>query len=79
MALVRPLQPMPSQVQAALEARGLGPAYAARPDCQRNDYLWWIGRAKRPETRARRLAQMLDELQAGDVQMLMAWREPAAR
>ena len=54
---------MPLEVREALERAGLRPAYDARPPYQRNDYLGWIARAKRPETRARRLAQMLEELQ----------------
>lgn len=70
----RPAQPMPDPVRDALDARGLRAAYDARPWYQRNDYLGWINRAKRPETRLRRLAQMLDELERGDVYMKMAWR-----
>ena len=46
--------------------------YEARPFYQRNDYLAWIARAKREETRERRLAQMLDELEQGGVYMKMA-------
>ena len=68
---------MPQDVADALEARGLRTAYDARPPYQRNDYLGWIARAKRPETRDKRLAQMLDELDAGDVYMKMDW--PAGR
>lgn len=49
-------------------------AYDARPDYQRNDYLGWIARAKRPETRQKRLNQMLYELALGSVYMNMAWR-----
>ena len=37
-------------------------AYGVRPPYQRNDYIGWITRAKRKETRRRRLDQMLDEL-----------------
>lgn len=73
MALTRPIQPMPAEVAEALEARGLRAAYDARPPYQRNDYLMWIGAAKRPETRAKRLAQMLDELETGGVYMKMRW------
>lgn len=73
MALKRRLNPMPPDVAAAIDARGLGEAWAARPPYQRNDYLGWIARAKRPETRERRLAQMLDELARGDVYMKMGW------
>jgi uncharacterized protein YdeI (YjbR/CyaY-like superfamily) len=49
-------------------------AYEARPDYQRNDYLGWIAQARREETRRKRLDQMLDELERGDVYMKMAWR-----
>ena len=49
-------------------------AYRARPPYQRNDYLGWIDRAKRPETKERRLGQMLAELEQGDLYMKMAWR-----
>ena len=52
-------------------------AYLARPAYQQNDYLGWIARAKRPETEAQRLAQMLDELEQGGVYMKMA--HPASR
>ena len=65
---------MPPDVRAALEARRLRKAYDERPPYQRNDYLWWITTAKRPDTRDRRMAQMLDELEAGNVYMKMPWR-----
>ena len=65
---------MPPEVERALEEAGLTEAYQARPPYQRNDYLGWIDRAKRHETKARRLQQMLDELEQGDVYMKMAWR-----
>lgn len=71
--LFRPLQPMPDFVAAALKARGLVEKYEARPDYQRNDYLMWINDAKRDETKQKRLAQMLDELDAGGVYMKMKW------
>ena len=64
---------MPQTVADALENEGLTAAYAARPPYQRNDYLGWIARAKREETKAKRLRQMLDELAAGDSYMRMAW------
>ncbi|WP_281396798.1 YdeI/OmpD-associated family protein [Mesorhizobium silamurunense] len=64
---------MPEDVRAVLAERGLMAAYDARPDYQRNDYLGWIVRAKRPETRRKRLNQMLDELALGSVYMNMAW------
>jgi uncharacterized protein YdeI (YjbR/CyaY-like superfamily) len=75
MALRRNLNPMPDFVRDALNERNLMELYEARPDYQRNDYLWWIASPKREETRQKRLAQMLDELARGDVYMRMAWRD----
>ena len=60
---------MPAAVRDALKANRLESAYRARPPYQRNDYLMWIGEAKRPETRERRIAQMLSELRKGGVYM----------
>ena len=71
--LKRALNPMPGPVRKALELRGLIEAYERRPPYQRNDYLGWIGRAKRELTYNRRLEQMLDELAAGDRYMSMKW------
>lgn len=75
--LRRPVQPMAEAVRTALEERGLMAAYRARPPYQRNDYLGWINRAKRAETKARRLKQMLDELAAGNRYMKMRWTLPS--
>lgn len=72
--LKRALNPMPEEIRAALTERGLMAAYQARPDYQKNDYLGWIARAKRPDTGQKRLDQMLDELQRGGVYMNMVWR-----
>ena len=68
----RPEQPMPDDVAAQLDAAGLRADYQDRPFYQRNDYLSWIGRAKQPATRIRRIRQMLDELTVGGVYMGMA-------
>ncbi len=46
-------------------------SYDERPFYQRNDYLAWIGRAKRPETRQKRIHQMLEELELGGIYMGM--------
>ncbi len=67
----RPRNPMPDDVLELLERRRLLSAYEERPAYQRNDYLGWIGRAKRPETRAKRIGQMLDELERGGIYMGM--------
>lgn len=74
MALKRDINPMPDFVREALGERKLIGVFEARPDYQRNDYLGWIASPKREETRQKRLAQMLDELERGDVYMRMAWR-----
>ncbi len=70
----RPRWPMPADVEDALIAHALMERYRERPPYQQNDYIGWITGAKRPETRTKRINQMLDELRAGDVYMKMAWR-----
>ena len=72
--LRRPLQTMPEFVRRALDEHELMEAYRGRPPYQRNDYLAWIKRAKRPETRARRIKQMLEELYLGGLYMGMEHR-----
>lgn len=75
--VLRPLrkrEDMPEFVRLALEERGLRDAYDARPPYQRNDYLLWISKVKRDDTKQKHLAQMLAELESGDVYMGMAWR-----
>lgn len=64
---------MPDFVRDALDERGLVEQYNARPPYQRNDYLLWINKAQRDDTKRRHLAQMLDELEAGGVYMGMKW------
>ena len=71
--LTRPLYEMPDFVRDALLERGLMDAYDRRPPYQRNDYLGWIVRAKRQETKEKRLAQMLAELEDGAKYMKMDW------
>lgn len=65
---------MPDYIESALVESGLMDIYRQRPPYQQNDYIGWITNAKRPETRAKRIRQMLEELQAGDVYMKMEWR-----
>ena len=74
MTLTRPIQPMPSSVQAALREHGLQDAYASRPRYQRNDYLAWINRAKRDATKQKRLEIMLRELRDGRGYMGLEWQ-----
>ena len=73
---LRPLrkrEDMPDFVREALDERGMREKYDARPPYQRNDYLLWINKVKREETKRKHLEQMLAELEAGDVYMGMAW------
>lgn len=70
----RPPQEMPDDVRRSLDERDLAETYDERPFYQRNDYLAWIGRGKQPETRRRRIDQMLDELEKGGVYMKMSHR-----
>jgi uncharacterized protein YdeI (YjbR/CyaY-like superfamily) len=72
--LKRPEYTMPDFVRDVLQSRKLFDAYKARPPYQRNDYIGWITRAKLPATRQKRLNQMLDELEKGDVYMKMPYR-----
>ena len=71
--LRRSINEMPEFVRSALDSRNLMAAFDSRPPYQRNDYLGWIARAKREETKAKRLAQMLEELESGDRYMNMAY------
>ncbi|HEY8574781.1 MAG TPA: YdeI/OmpD-associated family protein [Devosia sp.] len=64
---------MPDFVREALDSRSLRAAYEARPPYQRNDYLLWINKVKREDTKLRHLEQMLAELEAGNVYMGMKW------
>ena len=77
--LSRTIHPMPDFVLEALEERSLLETYRSRPPYQRNDYVGWIGRATRPATKEKRLLQMLDELDRGDVYMKMAWKPPGTK
>ena len=71
--LKRPRYPMSETVREALIDHDLMSAYESRPPYQQNDYIGWINRAKRAETKAKRLQQMLDELERGDVYMKMQY------
>lgn len=73
-SLSRPIHPMPGFVKEALLERGLMEAYRSRPPYQQNDYIGWINRAKRIDTKHKRLGQMLDELGRGDAYMKMEYR-----
>jgi hypothetical protein len=67
---------MPGNVRSALEKRKLMDAYLARPEYQKDDYLKWIALAAGPNAKQKRLDQMLDELEKGNVFKGEAWTPP---
>jgi hypothetical protein len=72
-------QQMPGFVKTALAKEKLMDAYRARPDYQQAEYLGSINRAKGPEAKQKRLAQMIEELKKGDVYMEAEWHPPAPK
>ena len=66
--------PMPDFIRDALNEHNLMDVYQSRPPYQCNDYIGWITRAKREETKQKRLNQMLDELKKGNIYMKMNWK-----
>ena len=67
---------MPGNVRAELEKRNLMDAYLARPEYQKSDYLKWIALAAGPAAKQKRLDQMLDELEKGNVFKGEPWSPP---
>jgi uncharacterized protein YdeI (YjbR/CyaY-like superfamily) len=56
---------VPDDVSVALEASpDAGRRFASLPVSHRTEYLAWIEQAKRSETRVRRIACMIERLQA---------------
>jgi uncharacterized protein YdeI (YjbR/CyaY-like superfamily) len=74
MTLTRTRHKMPDYIRDALTDGNLMDAYHERPNYQQNDYIGWIIRAKREETKQKRLKQMLEELEGGKLYMNMKWR-----
>jgi len=70
----RKINPMPQDIEKRLIKENLMDAYRSRPPYQQNDYLGWILKAKRPETREERISQMIEELRSGDKYMGMSYR-----
>jgi uncharacterized protein YdeI (YjbR/CyaY-like superfamily) len=68
---------MPDDIRQSLLDEGLMDDYEGRPSYQQNDYLIWIAGARRPDTRVKRIRQMLDELRRGGVYMNVAHRPSA--
>jgi len=67
---------MPDYIKKALQENRVMKDYSQRPPYQQNDYIGWIERAKREETRQKRLKQMIDELKIGGIYMKM--KHPAS-
>ncbi len=65
---------MPDDIRTALARSSLLQAYQDRPPYQQNDYIGWITRAKRDNTRQERITQMLRELARGDRYMKMVYK-----
>ncbi len=62
---------MPSDIEKQLVVHGVMEDYKQRPEYQQNDYIGWIERAKRENTRQTRIKQMVEELITGGVYMKM--------
>lgn len=52
----------PSDFANALKAAGLAEFFADCTDAHRNEYLKWLGEAKRPETRQARITKAVQML-----------------
>ena len=77
--MIRDIYEMPQDIAAALKQRRLMDAYRERPAYQQNDYVGWITRSKRADTRQKRLEQMIEELEGGERYMKMSWNGRKAR
>jgi len=64
---------MPKDVEERLNAENLMDIYHNRPPYQQNDYIGWITRAKKAETRNKRINQMVSELHDGHWYMGMKY------
>lgn len=65
---------MPDELRQILVEHQLMEAYEARPPYQQNDYIGWIGRAKRAETKEKRIRQMLEDLASKQSYMGMPYQ-----
>ncbi|HVW22423.1 MAG TPA: YdeI/OmpD-associated family protein [Opitutaceae bacterium] len=54
----------PPDLAAALQRAGLAGFFAGCTPAHRREYLGWIGEAKKPETRARRIEQAVARIGA---------------
>ena len=52
----------PADLRAALDAAGLSATFDALAHSHRKEYVRWVDDAKKPETRAKRIAGTVDKL-----------------
>jgi len=72
-SITRPEKELPEGLLAKLISNDLLEVYNKRPRYQRTDYISWIEKAVRAETKEKRTAQMIEELKNGDAYMGMAY------
>jgi hypothetical protein len=73
-SLKRSIHRLPDFVEKSLIDNFLVDIYITRPAYQKNDYIGWITRSKREETKKKRLTQMIRELQENDKYMGMKYQ-----
>lgn len=64
---------LPKGYEDLLTEKGLSDEFRNRPYYQQSGWIRWIESAKQSETKKRRIKQMLDELEAGNLYMKMPW------
>lgn len=64
---------LPRQYEKLLSEKNLLSEFKNRPYYQQSGWIRWIETAKQPGTKERRIKQMLDELEAGNLYMKMPW------
>lgn len=69
----RSQKPLSDCLKARLIQEGQLENYNTRPRYQRTDYISWIEKAVRTETREKRISQMIEELRNGDAYMGMVY------
>ena len=72
--LSRPIHPISDEIISRLKEPKLLEAFHLRPAYQQNDYIGWINRAKKEATKAKRINQMLSELEGGSLYMKMDYK-----
>lgn len=65
----RIIRTMPADIRMHLAERNLTDAFRRRPEDQKQSYLAWIEDTRFSILRTRRIRQMLDELERGDLYM----------